>query len=79
MFILGSEFIRLELKHCSEDKYGDYSTLEGAQSACTVDSNCQGVYDDDCDGLGSHYLCPINAQLIVPEPRESCVYTKGEK
>ena len=62
------------MKHCFDDKYGNFSTFEDAKSNCTAGSNCQGVYDDECDSSGSYYLCPLNVALV--DSSSSCVYTK---
>ena len=64
------------LKHCNSNKYGEYSTLSLAQSACSSDSNCRGVYDGSCDNSGSFYLCPTSADLEISS--SSCVYKKKE-
>ena len=62
------------LKHCASNDYGSYLTLTLAQSACSSDSNCRGVYDTSCDNSGSFYLCPISADLKISS--RSCVYEK---
>lgn len=72
----GSEYTKKASKHCSQDGYGSFSTFKGAESNCNADSNCQGVYDTNCDGLGPHYLCPLNAKL--DSSNNSCVYTKTQ-
>ena len=67
---------RQNLKHCYPNKYGAYSTLALAKSACNSDLNCRGVYDLSCDNSGSFYLCPISAGLR--KSGSSCVYQKKE-
>merc|ERR1712150_294627 len=42
---LGATYTKLEVRNCFRDRYGNYSTIEAAQNACTRDNNCQGVYD----------------------------------
>ena len=67
--------MRKNYKHCYSNKYGEYSTLSLAQSACDSDSNCRGVYDESCDNSGSFYLCLISAGLEA-STGGSCVYEK---
>ena len=54
--------------------YGSYSSLLAAQSACTLDSLCEGVYDEGCTDSGHFGLC-----LSVKSSSSSgeCVYIKG--
>ena len=72
--------MRKNYKHCNSytgtihGKYGNYSTLSLAQSACDSDSNCRGVYDDVCENTGPFHLCPISADL--EESPSNCVYEK---
>ena len=77
-YLSGLKYVKRGRMECYSDRYEDYSTLEGSQSACTRDNNCQGVYDLGCDAVGSFYLCPLNAQLAFSFGR-SCVYTKGRE
>ena len=62
-------------KHCAKNKYGEYSTLPLAQSACDSDSNCRGVYDEHCDNSAPFNLCLISAGLEASSTG-SCVYEK---
>ena len=66
--------MRKNYKHCYSNKYGEYSTLSLAQSACDSDSNCRGVYDEYCDNE-KFTLCPISAAL-EESTADSCVYDK---
>ena len=68
-----SEYWKNVGMRCIEEGYGDYSTLERAKLACSIDNKCQGVYDLIC-GEGPYYLCPINAQLENSD--SSCGYRK---
>ena len=43
---------KLKLCNCYDYGLGRYKTLERAQSACTIDNNCQGVSDIFCDETG---------------------------
>merc|ERR1719367_2437229 len=72
----GSGFTKLTLKHCNQDKYGTFSTLSAAQSACSADSNCKGVYDPGCNDQGSFFLCPMSATYSASSA--SCVYEKTQ-
>ena len=62
------------LKHCNTFKFGKYSTLALAQSACNADSTCRWVYDGSCDNINSFYLCPESKGLETSS--SSCVYDK---
>ena len=73
----GSEYIRQDSKECHSYRYGNYSTLEDAKSQCTIDIDCQGVYDESCAGITELYhLCPWKEQLGTNT--SSCVYTKSQ-
>ena len=79
MFYTDVIYAKLRSKHCSDDKYGSYTTIEAAQNACTRDNNCQGVYDEGCDalaGLDGIFLCPKNAPYRTSG--SSCIYQKVE-
>jgi len=73
-------YTKQEGKHCWNSKYGNYPSLEEAQTACSADSNCQGVYDLWCDTLDSYYLCPAKTSsgdaFELKPSGSSCVYTK---
>jgi len=73
VFIKPTEaFPQTPLKYC-DDYYGEYTSLESAEGACRIDSNCHGIYDFDCDG-GLFYLCPIG--ISIGDSDNSCVYVK---
>ena len=65
-------------RHCHDDKYGAYDTLQEAKYACTLDINCSGMYDYDCRGW-PFYLCPKYSIYPLANVRKhrSCVYVKG--
>ena len=68
-------FTKINLKHCSSEKYGVYTTISAAQNACSADSNCKGVYDQGCDaGANDIYLCPVTATYQTSG--SSCIYEK---
>ena len=76
-FYTGVAYTKLEAKHCYGVRYGRYATIEAAQNACTIDINCQGVYDFDCDaGAYDIYLCPKTAAYQTSS--SSCIYQKGK-
>jgi len=71
------EYTKLSLKHCYPNKYGSYSSLQSAVTACSADRNCQGVYDQGCEtGAGNIYLCSTSATHTSSEG--SCIYQKKE-
>ena len=71
----GHIYNKLEKNHCNPDKYGIYNSTEDAMDACSVDSNCQAVYDQHCDeSLNNVYLCPIGSSYI--NAPSSCIYEK---
>ena len=51
------DYIKLLYKHCNDDDYGSYDTVDEAKSACNSDSNCNGVYDHYCNGAANISLC----------------------
>ena len=65
-----------ELAHCNPDQYGSYSTLASARTACASDSNCEAVYDENCDNSG-FTLCPVN--YVEQTSPISCLYMKNGK
>ena len=72
----GQIYNKLEKNHCLSDKYGIYNSTEDAMDACSVDSNCQAVYDQHCDeSLNNVYLCPIGSSYAT-SATSSCIYEK---
>ena len=72
-----SEYTKVDKKHCYSDRYGNYSTIQSAKIACLSDGNCQGVYDNGCNGKTSGiHLCPISA--TYSNSFGSCIYQKNE-
>ena len=71
-------FEKQESKHCDtlKDIYGNYPTLELAQSACSSDINCKAVYNEHCDSGDGFYLCPATATF--QDSQHSCVYEKSK-
>ena len=67
-------FTKLPLIHCYSDRYENFSTESAAKTACSVDSNCKGVYDSGCDNKGPFYLCPLSA-TYAPST-SSCILEK---
>ena len=71
------EYNKISLKHCGSDIIGStHTSLASAQSACSSEPGCTGVYDDSCDDSGSYYLC---GTLTYGESSSvgSCVYKKS--
>ena len=59
--------------------YGNYATLDDAETACTLDIGCSGVYDEQCDGVDNFELCQKEFQFIALESKDSCIYRKTGK
>jgi len=69
------EYTMVSKKHCEDDKYGSYSTLGQAHFACEADNNCDGIYDNACNGPPYH-LCPLGADWKDSLFGLSCIYEK---
>ena len=65
----------LNSKTCHDDSIGNYATLALAKSACNVNSNCRGVFDQSCDFKNTFYLCPVSKALKYAADF-SCVHEK---
>ena len=64
----------MENKSC-RGFYGFYNSLHDAISYCEADSDCDKVYEKNCDSQGVYQLCIISAK--VKESRSgSCVYRR---
>ena len=55
--------------------------MQSAKDACSNDTNCQGVYDRDCNSGGSNvvddiHLCPTLA--TYSESSSGCIYQKNK-
>ena len=67
---------KITLKECWDDKYETYDTVKLAQQACSIDNNCQGVYDAGCNAEANDiYLCPKAATYGTSG--SSCIYQKS--
>ena len=71
----------LDQKHCDNDGYGSFSTIQSAKDACSKDTNCQGVYDRDCNSVGSNvvddiHLCPTSAKYS--KSLSGCIFQKNK-
>ena len=64
-------------KHCEDDDYGSYSTVDQAKAACNSDSNCIGVYDFECNRNSPISLCPTGSDFEESSVSHSCIYQKG--
>merc|ERR1712224_664729 len=67
--------LRKNLAQCRSDQYGSYRTFASARTACASDSNCEAVYDENCDNSGFS-LCPVN--YVEDISFSSCLYLKTE-
>ena len=56
------------------DKYGSYTTIDLAKTACSFDAKCGTVVDSMCDNTSPFALCPISALLFTSS--RSCAYVK---
>ena len=75
-YLIAIAYTQLALKHCNDVKYNTYNTQLAAKEACTLDSNCAGVYDNGCDeGAGDVYLCPVGTTYASSS--SSCILEKG--
>ena len=63
--ILGLEYFKQDSKRCDLFEYGNYSTLEEAQLACTADTNCQGVFDFAGDEIGRRCIAILEFIIYV--------------
>ena len=70
-------FAKTGKRHCFDDKYGSYNTLEEAEFACANDEKCEKVYDQGCNNIDDFTLCPWNSTEFVSSV--SCIYTKPGK
>ena len=63
-------------KHCNDVKYNSFNTQLAAKEACTLDSNCLGVYDNGCDESARDvYLCPVGTTYSISSSG-SCILEK---
>ena len=75
-YLIAITYTRLANKHCSGVKYNSYSTQLAGKEACSLDSNCAGVYDQDCDESADDvYLCPVGTAFSNGDL--SCILEKG--
>ena len=80
--LLGQLYNKLENKYCHGTVMeGNYSSVQDAKAACSLDSNCEGVYDDGCDeSLNDVYLCSFESKIRfgydLLTGKYSCVYGK---
>ena len=47
----------------------EFASIDLAKSNCEKDEDCQGVYDDRCDGQDEFYLCDRKGEL---KPSDNC-------
>ena len=77
MFVsVTSEYKKMDKKHCYDDRYGRFSTIQSAKDACSNDTNCQGVYDQGCNSRANEiFLCPTSATYETSS--SSCIFHKN--
>ena len=68
-------FVKAEKKTCNANAYGNYETLDEAKYNCSIDTECQGIYDMNCNGP-DFKLCPIQKKIRNSSTGTSCVYVK---
>ena len=71
------DYTRVEHARCNDMDSKDYSKLEDAKNACSLDTKCVGVYDFNC-GKGVYYHCHRFEIDSVKWSRKKCVYKKQE-
>jgi len=79
---------QVALKHCGNHLLGSgystvtghgYSTMNEANDACLLNAQCNGVWDERCDGSGSFYICDKAHEWEASSPSVgSCVYRRPE-
>ena len=52
-------------------------TLSAAKSTCASNSNCEGVYDRDCDNDWPFLLCLKRVDQTYGTSSSSCIYEKN--
>ena len=57
-----------------EPRYGNYSSLEEAATACDLDVNCEMVMDHYCDNSGPFELC--SSSRVCRSGHGTCSYQK---
>ena len=72
-FLLDSMFAKKLKKHCFDDQYGSYDSLDEALFVCAMDENCEKIYDNGCVG-GPYTLCPLKSVEMASSG--SCLYMK---
>ena len=71
------QYSKLSYKHCWDDRKGSYSTIDKAKDACNQNTDCKGVYVQDCNADPNNiYLCPSNA--VFRNSSSSCIHEKIE-
>ena len=65
----------MEKKSC-RGFYGSYDSLNDAISYCEADSDCDKVYDENCDSQGVYQLCTTGTKVKQSKSR-SCVYRRA--
>ena len=76
IYLYFTVYPKKELVQCKQEEYGSYSTLASARTACASDSNCEAVYDENCDN-SLFTLCPVN--YAEDTSTVSCLYMKNGK
>ena len=75
-----SPFLDVEYKElsdlsCIDNQHGNYSTILEAESSCSQDQFCQGVYVPYCNESKGARLCPKGIDYQHSD-YGSCVYNK---
>ena len=68
------DFLPQQPGFCSneEDIYGEYMLRKFAELACSNDSQCIGIQDEGCNGIGVFRMCKNGFR----NPSSSCIYHK---
>ena len=60
----------------NSNKYNRHEVLSFAELACEKDTSCMGIIDDNCDKIGSFYLCKTGFVTLDDSNERTCVYQK---
>ena len=78
IFILGT-YVKVNETACSTpyETTAKFDTIDQAKSACSADSNCVAVFDNDCDESAQDiFLCSLNSTISESETGD-CIYKKN--
>ena len=68
----------MELKQCKSGKYNSYDNVAEGKMACSVDPQCQGVFDHTCDDGVTPGVFLCRTGTTYGESSDSCIYEKNK-